>query len=729
MLLKDFLLETLLLIIIVTNIILMYSLYELEILLSLIWFIPILIVVPILLFLYIIRIIIVNLKIIMHLGSLIKIYDIEILINCFIYMDIDSISDEINIFVIHYSRNDIDKLVPYLKQLKGQIGFNCLSFDSQICQFIIINYESDKWQNSSIDEILDDIFKFSQETINKQDVGFPTYNERNLYCKQCDLLKIHHFDNQAKRQSLKGLQCNLNWHKVQEMPIDFNSSIDEKQLEEVIDYCKNDILSTKHFYKDKSSKDAIELRKGLAKSYNLDHTIMNWSDSRIGSELILKFYCEHTKKDPKVVRKLRTNRESIDLKDCIPKNIKFQTKEFNTLLEKFRNTTLYQSNDWKFGSNGEKEEIIVHYKGLDYYYGSGGLHASLVGNFEPNEDQVIYDIDVSSLYPSIGIVNNYYPLHLGEEFVSVYRDKIVNVRLEEKRKGDKGDKAIILGLKNAANSVYGKSNDRYSFLYDPNFTFSITATGQMNLSMLVEQICENIDCKVIQANTDGLSILLNKKNIIKFQEICAIWEKQTKLELEGYCNRGDQKEVLYRRMYIRDCNNYIAVTTKGKIKFKGCFEKDKLLHKDPSARIVPLALEQYVVNGIKPEETINKHSNMWDFLIRTKFKKGFRGEYRGFKNGKLIKIPAEKVARYFISNTGYTFVKLKYEKDTDGNERIISKSLLRKGFQSLDLNKINSENAFDYDINRQHYILEAYKIIDLIEPKNTSIGLFNEFSN
>lgn len=85
----------------------------------------------------------------MYLGSLVKIYDIETLSNCYIYMDIDAnsennpnITDEINVFVIHPSRNDLRKLVPYLKQLKGQIGFNCLSFDSQVNQFIISKDDS-----------------------------------------------------------------------------------------------------------------------------------------------------------------------------------------------------------------------------------------------------------------------------------------------------------------------------------------------------------------------------------------------------------------------------------------------------------------------------------------------------------------------------------------------------------------------------------------------------------
>ena len=247
----------------------------------------------------------------MYLGSLIKIYDIETLLNCYIYLDIDAISGEntINIFVIHYSRNDLNELISYLKQLKGQIGFNNLNFDSQVNQFII-NHEY-KWQHLSPDEITNEIFEFVQELTNREGTGFAPFNEKNLYCKQLDLFKLHHFDNKAKIQSLKGLQCSLNYSNCLEMPYDYRKSINEKQLLEIIDYCKNDILSTKVFYDHKDSQSAIELRKGLSKSYDLPYSCVNWSDSKIGSELILKFYCEHTNKNPKEVRKLRTIREEI----------------------------------------------------------------------------------------------------------------------------------------------------------------------------------------------------------------------------------------------------------------------------------------------------------------------------------------------------------------------------------------------------------------------------------
>lgn len=681
------------------------------------------------------------------LGSLIKIYDIETLANCFLYMDIDSKTDisdlnnidssQINVFVIHYSRNDLKVFVQYLKRLKGQIGFNNLSFDSQVCQFILNNAERWIIGDYHPDEITKEIFAFAQEQINKQGVGFPTFNERNLYCKQLDLFKMHHFDNKAKVQSLKGLQVNLNWRIVMEMPIDFRKYINPDELQIVIDYCKNDILSTKHFFDHKDSKKAIDLRKGLIKSYNLDATAINWSDSKIGSELILKFYCEHTKKNPKEVRTLRTNRTTIELKECIPSYVEFKSPEFNALLNKFKSTTLYEHNNFKFGaatvsentksSKNKKEDISVIYKGLPISYGIGGAHGSLSGVFESDDNYTIKEVDVASLYPSLGIVNNYYPLQLGSEFVDVYRDKIVAVRLAEKAKGENGNPAIVLGLKNAANSVYGKSNDKFSFLYDSRYTISTTLAGQNSLSMLVENAGEISDCKLISVNTDSLTIIINRNNLNIFRKICKDWENKTGLSLE---------ETTYARMGIRDVNNYIALKdmngkvcekcnnyfidcTKCKaIKHKGCFEKDKLLHKDPSARIVPLAIEKYVVHKVPIEETINNHKVIWDFLLRKKFKKNSRGKYHSTKNGKdFIEDAQEKAERYFVAKNDTGKIFMKYYSSG-------KKSIIEDGWKCLSANLIKDENAFNYNINRRYYIERAYKIIDGVESNRVQLALF-----
>ena len=68
-------------------------------------------------------------------------------------------------------------------------------------------------------------------------------------------------------------------------------------------------------------------------------------------------------------------------------------------------------------------------------------------------------------------------------------------------------------------------------------------------------------------------------------------------------------------MAIVDVSTYIAVYEDGSIKHKSDFEIDKELHKNPSMRIVPIALEKYFVEGIPVEETIKNHKDIFDFCL------------------------------------------------------------------------------------------------------------------
>ena len=68
------------------------------------------------------------------------------------------------------------------------------------------------------------------------------------------------------------------------------------------------------------------------------------------------------------------------------------------------------------------------------------------------------------------------------------------------------------GYKLSGNSVYGKSNSEYSFLYDPLYTLKTTLTGQLDLCMLTEFLIMKIpDIHILQINTDGLTVMFDKK--------------------------------------------------------------------------------------------------------------------------------------------------------------------------------------------------------------------------
>jgi hypothetical protein len=112
-----------------------------------------------------------------------------------------------------------------------------------------------------------------------------------------------------------------------------------------------------------------------------------------------------------------------------------------------------------------------------------------------------------------------------QEFLEVYRDNIVNVRLAEKAKPkNEQDKTIIDGYKEAANIPYGKSNEITSFLYNPLYSMKTTISGQLVLSMLCENLSDIPDSQMLMSNTDGCEILIPKIYENLYYDICKQWE-------------------------------------------------------------------------------------------------------------------------------------------------------------------------------------------------------------
>lgn len=260
------------------------------------------------------------------------------------------------------------------------------------------------------------------------------------------------------------------------------------------------------------------------------------------------------------------------------------------------------------------------------------------------------------------------------------------------------------GFKLSANSVYGKSNDKHSFLYDPIYTLKTTLNGQLMLSMLCEWLNTKInDLTMLQVNTDGITVKIKRTDLDLYYDICKKWEKNVNLTLEY---------IEYSKMIIRDVNNYIAVSTKGKVKYKGAFEIDKDYHKDNSFKIIPIALSEYFVKGIPVEETIKNHTNIYDFCGRQKFKGGDYGTISTIVGNKIVVEKQQKNVRYFISNKGSSFVK-NYQKGTT--------EVINKGYLVTIFNTFEKQELENYNINYSFYIKECNKELDNILDKQLTL--------
>jgi len=542
------------------------------------------------------------------------IYDIETMQECFIVVCMQP-GKTPKSFTVSKWKNQLDAFVKYTDEHKDAhwVGYNNLRFDAQVVEWILRNYEH--WHDLTGLEICAKIAQKAQDVIHDANYDvFPEYREWELSLKQLDLFKIHHYDNKNRRVSLKRLEFEMDLENIEEMPIHYaKTGLTKDEVFLSLQYCFNDVDATYEFYKVTigetdhplyKGNNQIQLRLDIQDEFGID--CLNYSDSKIGDEIIKKYYCHEKNIDIKELPRKGFFRKSIALKNCVAHYVKFETEQLKTFLKNIKSITLGLQDDFK--------EHINFYNNV-YSFMRGGLHTeNKPAIFEADEDYEIIDWDVASYYPAIIINNGKYPAHLGKQFLFGYKE-MYEKRLALKQSGAKDAKTmgIIGALKLAVNSVYGKSSDMLSWIYDRQLTMFTTITGELSLMMLIEQYELN-GIQVISANTDGVTVKVKKDLIPKMYEVNKEWEETTQYILE----RTDYSKIIFSTV-----NDYIAITPDGYVKKKGDFLTDFELHKNKSARIVPLALEQYYVNGTNVRDTIKQHKNLFDFCIRKKASKDF----------------------------------------------------------------------------------------------------------
>tara|TARA_R110002167_G_scaffold102725_2_gene266211 strand:+ start:140 stop:2104 length:1965 start_codon:yes stop_codon:yes gene_type:complete len=648
------------------------------------------------------------------------IWDIETMQECFIVVCMKPEKTPKS-FVISKWKNQIDSFIKYIEENKDfyWVGYNNIRFDAQVVEWILRNHEN--WNDLSGIEICGKIAQKAQDIIHDANFDvFPEYKEHDLSFKQIDLFKIHHYDNKNRRVSLKRLEFEMDLENIEEMPIHYtktNMTKDEVFLS--LQYCFNDVDATYEFYKVTlgetdhplyKGNNQIELRENIEKEFGI--SCLNYSDSKIGDEMIKKYYCEEKNINIKELPRKGFFRKSINLKNCVANYVKFETKQLKEFLKKIKKTKLGLQEDFK---------EHIHFYNNVYSFGKGGLHTEQKPKtFESDKDYEIIDWDVASYYPAIIINSSKFPAHLGKAFLNGYK-KMFDRRLELKplAKTDKKIKGIVGALKLAVNSVYGKSSDMQSWIYDRQLTMFTTITGELSLMMLIEQYELN-NINVISANTDGVTVKVKKDLIPKMHKINEEWCRVTQYILE----RTD-----YTKLIFTSVNDYLAIMPDGYIKKKGDFLTDFELHKNKSARIIPIALEKYYVYGIPISETIKNHNNLYDFCIRRKTSKDFNYEGVNLKNNKQTKY--DKLIRYYVSIEGEKIYKVKKQ---DSLSTAPNRSQVEAGewvcyvCNYLKKNSSTDNVNFDYYINKAENMLikvltEGKRKRNIIIPNQ--IKLFN----
>lgn len=653
-------------------------------------------------------------------GKIVYVYDIEVFQNIFHCSVKNTETNNIYKFEISERKNQLRELVKFFKQVDKYItwgdyyttninipanvifcGYNNLHYDNPIINYII-EYE-DKLMQYNIPTICSSIFNLSKTitTSSEDNIDAWKHWKYQIWFDTFDILTMLYSN--KLRVGLKEIQVTMQYPNVQEFVCDWTKPLPLEDFDSMIDYNINDIESTSELL-NRCKKD-VDLRIAIEDEYGV--RVLSKDGVNIGMKILTQKYLEKTGLTWQDIKDLRSPMSVIPLKDVILPFIKYDSPILQRVLDDMKNQIVSP------GRKGYENKFV--FNNLRYSVGVGGIHS--VNSPEiiiPRDDEMLIDIDVASLYPSMLIEYEFYPKHLGKEFLEVYK-QIKDERIEAKHNGDKVKNET---LKLALNGLSGNLQNEHNFCYSPFAVMQIRINGQLLLLMLAEKLTQ-IGCRIVQANTDGLFVLLKKDVYSKVNSICREWEQLTKLILE---------EDRFKAMYQYAINDYFAITEDNKVKEKGMFITAVKLGKGLTPKIIPKAVISFFKDGIPVEDTIKNCTDIRDFLMSEKTGKQWHVEYMNEEQ--------QRTNRFYASTNGGYLWKWKdtghkegeiitYTEPYVGERRYKAsarqyQNMLTASGVTL-LNKFDDKPIEERKINYRYYIMEAYKIIRDLKPLQLSL--------
>lgn len=428
----------------------------------------------------------------------------------------------------------------------------------------------------------------------------------------------------ARRFSLKMYAGVMHSRKMQDLPFEHNADIGPAEREVLRGYVWNDCEVTEDLFHE--MKPQLDLRAAMSDEYDVD--MRSKSDAQMGEAIIKTLVERQTGR-----RLFKPDIVPGSFHYQAPAYIRFQTPELQELLSLVLRTKFEV---WADGyvKAPDLEKKTVRVGSNEYTFGIGGLHSkeSGVSHFADDE-YLLEDNDVASYYPNMMIVSGREPANMRGMFQPIFQRQ-VRERIEAKRAGNE---AVAESRKIVCNGLFGKTGSPFSIVYSPQMMIQTTITGQLSILMLIEQ-CELNGHQVISGNTDGFVTKVRRDAYPNFRCIIFDWEEDSRLETE---------KTPYRSLHSRSVNDYVGITTKGKLKLKGGFApsgrgipKAFGLKKNPDVEICFDAVAKHLLDGTPLEDTIYKCQDIRKFVTVRVVKGG------ALKNGEYI----GKTIRYYYSD-------------------------------------------------------------------------------
>ena len=447
----------------------------------------------------------------------------------------------------------------YYQKYKNEIfvGYNIRDYDQWIFKGVLAGF---------------DPYEINEHIITKGLKGYQFSNTLKEYpLITYDLIQLN-----SSLKQLEGMQG----HNIYETGVDFrlNRPLTEPEIEETVNYCRNDVLETIELFT--QLKSGFDSRLELINEFKLPLSEMSKTNSQTIATIL--------------------GAERRDCKDefnlYFPDYLNY-IKKYKPVVDWYKSigteANLSDENKKKIYSQKFRYEVA----GVIHDFGWGGLHGARPKYYGTG---YYLHIDVNSYYPSLMITHKYFSRAVdsegAERFKTVYSE---NLRLKKYPEFKK--KRAVYKL--ICNSTYGCFKDKYNALYDPLMANNICVTGQLALLLLIEML-EGY-CELIQSNTDGLIVKLRSLDDYEaIDDICYSWELMTGVKLAF--------DPIITKIYQKDVNNYLFINEFGEVESKGAYVKG-LSALDNDLPIVNKALKEYMINGTPPEATINSATELIDF--------------------------------------------------------------------------------------------------------------------
>ena len=476
------------------------------------------------------------------------------------------------------------------------------SHDTLLCGYNNKHYDSYILKSVLSDMTPEDIKRVNDQIIEEHKPGWEILRDCRIYFDQFDLM-----DDTQRGTSLKEIEGHLGMSiRETSVPFDIDRPLTEKEVEEVIAYCKYDVNAThillilREVYISNKLKLAEE--KGLEPAKALYMT----------NAKLTAAYLDAVPKEHNDEREYQ-----------FPDNLlmEYIPDEAINFFNQMHDKSIPDSDLWK-------RFITIQVGDCPTKIAWGGIHGAIpTYREESTEERVIVNADVGSYYPHLMILDGYSSRNIPS--FDIYKDMLAR-RMKAKKAGDK---SLANALKLVANTTYGAMGQKFNDLYDPLKFRSVCITGQLRLLELANNLLAHVPTlKVVQLNTDGIMCSFDRQYRHIWDGILQEWQSRTSFTLEE-----DEVKLIHQK----DVNSYVEVGADGSVKVKGGYLVRGVLTNgnidftalgfpqwnnlmggafkiNNNAVVVAKAVQEYIINGTPVEQTINASGCILDFQIISK---------------------------------------------------------------------------------------------------------------